>query len=143
MLLFFSHVAGLLVPVLCGSQPLWVLSFVLFFGFTLASGYLCFWPAVSGAYAVCAVSAALSSWVSFCCDCGCWSQSFVPSCCSCLLSSCRTLSFCFSRLGFFLWRLFRLGIEVLRSWLWILPSFFSFFFWGGGWLSLFPLSLLF
>ena len=29
----------------------------------------------------------------------------------------------FSRLGFFLWRLFRLGFEVLRSWLWILPSF--------------------
>ena len=28
-----------------------------------------------------------------------------------------------SRLGFFLWRLFRLGFEVLRSWLWILPSF--------------------
>ena len=39
-----------------------------------------------------------------------------------------------SRLGFFLWRLFRLGFEVLRSWLWILPSF------GG---ALFPLSLLF
>ena len=38
------------------------------------------------------------------------------------------------RLGFFLWRLFRLGFEVLRSWLWILPSF------GG---ALFPLSLLF
>ena len=36
-----------------------------------------------------------------------------------------------SRLGLFLWRLFRLGFEVLRPWLWILPSF-SFFFWGGG-----------
>ena len=38
-----------------------------------------------------------------------------------------------SRLGLFLWRLFRLGFEVLRSWLWILPSLF--FFWGGGGLS--------
>ena len=35
-----------------------------------------------------------------------------------------------SRLGFFLWCLFRLGFEVLQSWLWILPS--SFFFLGGG-----------
>ena len=39
-----------------------------------------------------------------------------------------------SRLGFSLWRLFRLGFEVLRSWLWILPSFF--FLGGGGSLSL-------
>ena len=68
----FFHVAGLLVPVLCGSQPLLVLNIVLLFSVTLASGYVCFWPVVSGAYvgcAVCAVSAALSSWVSFCCDC--------------------------------------------------------------------------
>ena len=40
-----------------------------------------------------------------------------------------------SRLGFFIWRLFRLGFEVLRSWLWILPSFF---FWGGGGRLSFP-----
>ena len=39
-----------------------------------------------------------------------------------------------SRLGLFLWHFFRLEFEVLRPWLWILPSF------GG---ALFPLSLLF
>ena len=40
-----------------------------------------------------------------------------------------------SRLGFFLWHLLRLGFEVLRSWLWILPSF------GGCSLSLFLVVL--
>ena len=127
---------------------------------------MCFWPAVSGAYvgcAVCAVSAALSSWVSFCCDClsctcsggvGCLVAVF----CTLLLLlfvelpwglCCGILSpwplvapypSVISRLGFFLWRLFRLGLEVLRSWLWILPSYFIylfiFFCGGGGGLSL-------
>ena len=65
---------------------------------------------------------------------GVWSQSFVPLCCSCLFSSFGAFSAAFCHLGLsshtilllFLWRLFRLGFEVLRSWLWILP------FWGGG-----------
>ena len=67
---------------------------------------------------------------------GGWSQSFVPS----LLLLFVELSwpwpfvapypYVFPRLGFFLWRLFRLGFEVLRSCFRILPSF------GGGSLSL-------
>ena len=144
-----------------GSQPLLVLSIVLFFGFTLASGFVCFWPAVSDAYvgcAVCAVSAALSSWVSFCCDCLSCTCSGGAGClvavfCTLLLLLFVELSwglFCgilspwplvapypsvISRLAFFLCRLFRLGFEVLRFWLWILPSFF-FFVVGGGSLSL-------
>ena len=72
---------------------------------------MCFWHAVSGAYVGCAVgavSAAFSSWVSFCCDClsctcsggaGCWSQSFVPSCCFCLLSSRGVSAAAFCHLG--------------------------------------------
>ena len=113
---------------------------------------MCFCPAVSGAYvgcAVCAVSAALSSWVSFCCDCLSCTCSGGAEClvivfCTLLLLlfvefpwgvCCVILSpwplvapypSVISRLGFFLWRLFRLGFEVLQSWLWILP------FWGGG-----------
>ena len=75
---------------------------------------MCFWHAVSGAYVGCAVgavSAALSSWVSFCCDClsctcsgraGCWSQSFVPSCCFCLLSSLGVSAAAFCHLGLLL-----------------------------------------
>ena len=42
-------------------------SVLFLFGFTLASGFVCFWPSVSCACldcAVCAVSAAPSSWVS-------------------------------------------------------------------------------
>ena len=119
-----------------------------------------FWPAVSRAYvgcAVCAFSAALSSWVSFCCDylsctCSGGAGCLVAVFCTLLLLQFVELpwGFCcgilspwplvtpypsvISRLGFFLWRLFRLGLEVLRTWLWILPSF------GG---ALFPLSLLF
>ena len=115
---------------------------------------MCFWPAVSGAYvgcAVCAVSAAFSSWVSFCCDCLSCTCSGGAGClvtvfCTLLLLlfvelpwglCCGILSLwplvapytsVISRLGFSLWHLFRLGFEVLRSWLWILPSFF----WGGG-----------
>ena len=110
---------------------------------------------MSGVYigcAVCAVSAALSSWVSFCCGCLSCTCSGGAGClvavfCTLLLLlfvelpwglCCGILSpwplvapypSVISRLGFFLWRLFRLGFEVLRSWLWILPSFF---FWGGG-----------
>ena len=76
---------------------------------------------------------------------GVWSQSFVPSCCSCLLPwglCCGILSPwplvapypLISRLGFFLWRLFRLGFEVLLSCLWILPSCVCVCVcvWGGG-----------
>ena len=79
---------------------------------------------------------------------GVWSQSFVPSLLPLFVALpwglfCGILSpwplvapypSVVPCLGFFLWRLFRLGFEVLRSWLWILPSF------GG---ALFPLSLLF
>ena len=81
-----------------------------FFWFTLAYGWVCFWPAVSGAYvgcAVCTVSAALSSWVSFCSDCPApalavqvvYSQSFVPSCCSCGLNSLGVSAAAFCPLG--------------------------------------------
>ena len=79
---------------------------------------------------------------------GVWSQSFVPSLLLLFVELPWGL-FCgilspwplvapyppvIPRLGFFLWRLFRLVFEVLRSWLWILPSFVG---------ALFPLSLLF
>ena len=122
---------------------------------------MCFWPAVSGAYigcAVCAVSAALSSWVSICCDCLSCTCSGGAGClvavfCTLLLLllvelpwdlCCGILSpwplvapypSVISHLGFFLWRLFGLEFEVLWSWLWILPSFF-FLGGGGGCLSL-------
>ena len=122
---------------------------------------MCFCPAVSGAYvgcSVCAASAALSSWVSFCCDCLSCTCSGGAGClvavfCTLLLLPfvelpwglcCGILSpwplvapypSVISRLGFFLWRLFRLGFEVLRSWLWILPSFFLGGGGGGGGLS--------
>ena len=89
----------LLVPVFCGSQPLWVLSFVLFFGLPLlpdrcASGLRCLVPTLAAlfvqsqqpivvgspsAVTVCPAPALAVQ--------GVWSQSFVPSCCSCLLSS--------------------------------------------------------
>ena len=64
--------------------------------FSLALGWLCFWPALSAALVSCgvgAVAAALrgSSSFSFLClsftcsgEPGCWSQSFGPFCCSCL-----------------------------------------------------------
>ena len=68
---------------------------------------------------------------------GVWSQSFVPSLLLLFVELpwglfCGILSpwpliapypSVVPRLGFFLGRLFRLGFEVLRSWLWILPSF--------------------
>ena len=68
-------------------------------------------PAVSGAHVsceVCAVSAALRGWSSFCCVClsftcscgtGCWSQFFGPSCCSCGLSSRGVSAAAFCPLG--------------------------------------------
>ena len=116
---------------------------------------MCFWPAVSGAYVgcpVCAVSAALRSWVSFCCECLSYTCSGGAGClvaifCTLLLLlwvelpwglGCGVLSpwplvapypSVVSRLGFFLWCLFRLGFEGCG------PGFGSsllFFFWGGG-----------
>ena len=109
---------------------------------------MCFCPAVSGAYvgcAVCAVSSALSSWVSFygavclvvvfCTLLLLLFVKFPWGLCCVILSPWSLVApypSAISRLGFFLWRLFRLGFEVLRSWLWILPSFFFLFFWGGG-----------
>ena len=89
----------LLVPVLCGSQPLWVLSSVLFFGLPLlpgrcASSLRCLVPTLAAlfvqsqqplvvgspsAVTVCPAPALTVQVV--------WSQSFVPSCCSCRLSS--------------------------------------------------------
>ena len=119
--------------------------------------YPCFWPAVSGAYvgcAVCAVSAALRSWVSFCCECLSYTCSGGAGClvaifCTLLLLLWVELPWGFccvvlspwplvapypsvvSRLGFFLWRLFRLGFEGCG------PDFGSslLFFGGGGGLS--------
>ena len=97
-----------------------------------ASVWVCFWPTVSGANVsceVCAVSAALRGWSSFCCV----SLSFTCSCgTGCLVAvfwpllpllwglCCGVLSpwplvapspSVVSRLDFFLWRLFRLGLE--------------------------------
>ena len=111
---------------------------------------MCFWPAVTGAHvgcAVCAVSAAFCSWVSFCFAClssagnggaVCLVAVFcflllllwvVLPCCFCcgslfpwpLVAPCPVVS----RLGFFLCRWFRLG---LGGWgpVWDPP-----FFWGG------------
>ena len=156
---------------MCGSQPLLVLSIVLLYDVCVvifsvlpllqdlcASGLRRLVLALAAQF--CAVSAALSSWVCFCCDClsctcygvvGCLVTVFcalfaAPVCELPWGLFCGFLSpwplvapypSVFPRLGFFLWRLFRLGFDVLRSWLWILP-----FFWVGG-RCLFPLSLLF
>ena len=105
----------------CCSQPRWV----------------CFWPAVSGAHVsceVCAVSAALRGWSSSCCvglsfTCSCGTGCLVAIFWPILLPlwvelpwglCCGVLSpwplvapspSVVSRLGFFLWRLFRLGLE--------------------------------
>ena len=109
---------------------------------------------MSGAYVgcpVCAVSAALRSWVSFCCECLSYTCSGGAGClvaifCTLLLLlrvelpcglCCGVLSplplvapyfSVVSRLGFFLWRLFRLGFEGCG------PGFGSslLFFLGGG-----------
>ena len=162
----FFHVAGFLVPVLCGSQPLLVLSIVIvcevgvvfFLVLPLlqdlgASGLRCLVPALAAqfvqsqrpllvgsasAVTVCPAPAMALQ--------GVWSQSFVPSLLLLFVGLpwvlfCGILSpwplvapypYVFPRLSFFLWRLFRLGFEVLRSCFRILPSFF---FWGGGGLS--------
>ena len=96
---------------LCGSQPLWVLSFVLFFGLPLlpgrcASGLRCLVPTLAAlfvqpqqpllvgfpsAVTVCPAPALAVQ--------GVWSQSFVPSCCSCLLSSLEVSAAAFCPLG--------------------------------------------
>ena len=153
----FFHVTGLLVPVLCGSQPLLVLSIVFFcevcvvFFLVLpllkdlcASGLRCLVPALTAQFVqslqpIVVVSA---SAVTVCpapamALLGVWTQSFVPSLLFLLVELPWGL-FCgiqspwplvapspsvVPRLGFFLWRLFRLGFEVLRSCLWIFPSF--------------------
>ena len=120
----------------CGSQPRWVLCSVLFL-VSLASGWVCFWPAVSGAHVsckVCAVSAALRGWFSFCCVClsftcscgtGCLVAVFWPLllllwvelpwglCCGLLYPwpLVAPSPSVVSHLSFFLWRLFRLGLE--------------------------------
>ena len=129
--------------------------------FTLASGFVCFWPSVFCACVVCAVcaaSATLSSWDCFCCDClSCtccgiagWLVSLLCPPSQLLFVDLPWGLFCgiqspwplvapypyvLPRLGFFLWCLSRLGFEVLRSCFPDLP-----FFWGG---ALFPLPLLF
>ena len=159
----FFHVAGLLVPVLCGSQPLLVLSIVLFYDVYVvfflvlpllpdlcASGLRCLVPALSAQFVqsqqpliVRSSSAVTACPAPALVLQGVGTQSFVPSLLLPWGLFCGILSLwplvapypsVISRLGFFLWRLFRLGFEVLRSWLWIVPSF------GG---ALFPLSLLF
>ena len=104
----------LLVPVLCGSQLLWVLSFVLFFGLPLlldrcASGLRCLVPTLAAmfvqpqqplvvgfpsAVTVCLAPALAVQGVS--------SQSFVTSCCSCLLNSLGVSAAAFCPLGLLL-----------------------------------------
>ena len=101
----------LLVPVLCGSQPLWVLSFVLFFGLPLlpgrcASGLRCLVPTLTALF-VQPQQPLLVGFPSVVTVCpapalavqGVWSQSFVPSCCSCLLSSLGVSAAAFCPLG--------------------------------------------
>ena len=168
----FFHVAGLLVPVLCSSQPLLVLSIVLFYdGYVVffldlpllpdlcASGLRCLVPALAAQFVqsqqpliVGSASAVTACPAPALALQGVGSQSFVPSLLLLFVELpwglfCGILSLwplvapypsVISRLGLFLWRLFRLGLELLRSWLWILPTFFF----CGGW-ALFPLSLLF
>ena len=129
--------------------------------FTLASGFVCFWPSVSCACVVCSVcaaSAALSNWDCFCYDClsctccgiaGWLVTVFCAPCCSSfLLSSLGVYSATFCPLGllshsilmFFLawvssFGVCRgLGLRCCGPVLRILPS-------GGG--ALFPLPLLF
>ena len=164
----FFHVAGFLVPVLCGSQPLLVLSIVIFcvvgviFFLVLpllqdlcASGLRCLVPVLAAQFvqsqrplvvgSACAVTVCLAPAMALQ---GVWSQSFVPSL-RLLFVELPWILFCgilspwsfvapypvFPRLGFFLWRLFRLGFEVLQSCFRILPSLW----WGGGGGALFPL----
>ena len=116
-----------------------------------ASGWVCFWPAASGApisCEVCAVSAALRGSSSFycvglsftcCCGTGCLVAVFWPLllllwvelpwglCCGVLSpwSLVAPSPSVVSRLGFFLWRLFRLGLEGCS------PALDPPFFWEG------------
>ena len=147
----------ILVPALCGSQPLLVLSIVLccevcvIFFLVLpllqdlcASGLRCLVPAL----AVQSVQSQQPLVVGYASAVivypapalalqGVWSHSCVPSLLLLFVELpwglfCGILSpwplvahypSVVPRLGFFLWRLFRLGFEVLWSWLWIHPSF--------------------
>ena len=71
--------------------------------FTLASGFVCFWPSVFCACVVCAVcaaSATLSSWDCFCCDC--------LSCTCCGIAGWLVTVFCVPRRSSFL--LISLGV---------------------------------
>ena len=123
-----------------------------------ASGWVCFWPAVSGAHVsceVCAVSAALCGWASFCCvglsfTCSCgtglvsvfwplllllWIELPWGLCCGVVpLASCRTLSFCCFSPGF-------LPLVFVQAWVGRLRSCLGSFLLLGG--ALLPLSSLF
>ena len=84
----------LFVPVLCGAQPLWMLSSVLFFGLPLlpgrcTSGLRCLVPTLAALFVLSQQSLVVGSpsTVTVCpapalAVQGIWSQSFVPSCCS-------------------------------------------------------------
>ena len=99
----------LLVPVLCVSQPLWVLSFVLFFGLPLlpdrcASGLRCLMPTLAALFVqpqqplVVGSPSAVTVCPALAVQ-GVWSQYFVPSCCSCLLSSLGVSAAAFCPIG--------------------------------------------
>ena len=147
----------------CGSQPLWVLSFVLFFVLPLlsdrcASGLRCLVPTLAAllvqsqqplvvgspsAVTVCPAPALAVQ--------GVWSQSFEPSCCSCLLSSLGVSDAAFCPLGLLSHPILLLSLAWVSSFgvysgLSLrccspgygssLLFFLSFFFGGGGSLSL-------
>ena len=150
---------------LCGSQPLWVLNSVLFFGLPLlqgrcASGLRCLVPTLAAlfvqsqqpfvvgspsAVTVCPTPDRAGQVV--------WSQSFVPSCCSCGLSSLGVSAAAFCPLGLLSHPILLLFLAWVSSFgvcsglgfraevLILDPPFFFFFWWGGG--AFFPLPLLF
>ena len=157
---FGSPGRRLLVPVLCGSQPLWVLSSVLFW-FTLASGLRCLvptWaalflqsqqPFVVGSLSavnICPTPALAGQVV--------WSRSFVPSCYSRGLSSLGVSAAAFCPLGLLSHPVFLLflawvssfgicsGLGLRAAVLVLDPPFFFFGGVGGGG-ALLTLSLLF
>ena len=145
-----------------GSQPLWVLCSVLFFGLPLlpgrcASGLRCLVPTLVALFVqspqsfvvgspsavyVCPTPALAGPvvWMRSllyppaapvgCAHLGSLMRHSVP------LASCRTLSFCCFSPGFLPLAFVQAWVCGLRSWVWILPSFF----WGGGGS---PLSWLF